>query len=163
MTKDTLVDVCNTRAEAEYVVAQLRGADFDMGKLSIVGTNPHDARQVLGYYDTGEGMKHWGTPGTFWNGVWRTLSASALFVIPGIGPILAGGPLVAAVVGALERTVAVGGLNALGVALYDLGVPQNAIRTYENALKQDRFLIIAHGSTEELAKARGILGQTVAS
>lgn len=141
MTNDSLVDVCNTRAEADYVIAQLRGAGFDMKKLSMVGRNHHDDKGVIGSCETGERRS---------------------FTITGVGPISAAGPLVAAIVSALEQTVAVGGLNAFGVGLYNLGVPQNSIRTYETALKQDKLLIIAHGSSEEVQKARDILGKAVA-
>jgi hypothetical protein len=43
----------------------------------------------------------WGKSGAFWGGLWGMLSGSALFVIPGIGPLLAAGPLVAWIVAAL--------------------------------------------------------------
>lgn len=157
---DAAVDVCNTHAEAEHVIRQLQKAGFDTKKLSIVGKNQHEEKQVTGYYNTGDQMKHWGRSGAFWGGLWGMLSGSAFFWVPEIGPILVAGPLAAAIVGALEQTVAVGGLNALGVGLYNLGIPQNSITTHETALKQGKFLIIAHGTSEEVAKARDILGAT---
>lgn len=158
--KDSFVDVCNTCVEAEYVVGQLRTSGFDATKLSIVGKSQHDDTRVIGCYNTGNGMKHWGEAGTFWNGLWGTPSGSAFFLVPGIGPVLVAGPLVAAIAGALEQTAVVGGLNALGVGLYNLGIPQNSVMTYEAALRQEKFLVIAHGTAEEIAKARNILGST---
>lgn len=160
--KDAVVDVCNTHAEAEHVILQLQKAGFDMKKLSIVGKNRHDEKQVIGYYKTGDQMKHWGTTGAFWGGWWGMLSGSAFFVVPEIGPILVAGPLAAAMVGALEQTAAVGGLNALGVGLYNLGIPQNSITNHEAALKQGKFLVIAHGSAADVAMARDILMTTPA-
>lgn len=154
---DAAVDVCNTHAEAEHVIRQLQKAGFDIKKLSIVGKNQHDEKQIAGYYNTGDQMKHWGKSGAFWGGVWGMLSGSAFFFVPEIGPILVAGPLAAAIVGALEQTVAVGGLNAFGVGLYNLGIPQNSITAHEAALKQGKFLVIAHGTTEEVAKARDVL------
>lgn len=156
-SNDSLVDVCGTQSEAEYVVRQLQKAGFDLTKLSIAGKNHHDYKQAIGYYNTGDRMKHWGKTGKFWDGLWGILFGSAFFLVPGIGPILVAGPLVAAIVSALEQTAAVGGLNALGVGLYNLGIPQNSVTTYEAALKQDKFLVIAHGTTEEVARARDIL------
>jgi hypothetical protein len=83
-----------------------------------------------------------------------------LFVVPGIGPLIVFGPLVAWIVGALEGAVVVGGLSALGAGLYSIGIPKNSIVQYEAALKADKFLVIAHGTADEVLKAKGIIEAT---
>jgi hypothetical protein len=40
-------------------------------------------------------MKYWGKQGAFWGGLWGMLFGAAFFAIPGLGPILVAGPLVA--------------------------------------------------------------------
>ena len=82
---------------------------------------------------------------------------SAFFLIPGIGPLMVAGPLVGWLVGALEGAVAVGGLSAIGAGLYSLGIPKDSMLKYETALKIDKFVPIAHGSTEEISHAKEIL------
>ena len=77
--------------------------------------------------------------------------------MPGIGPLLMAGPIVASIVATLESAVAVGGLSALGAGLYSLGIPEDTILKYENAIKSDKFLVIAHGTSEELAKAKRVM------
>ncbi len=67
------------------------------------------------------------------------------------------GPLVTWIIGALEGAVVVGGLSALGAGLYSLGIPTNSIVEYETALKSDQFLVMAHGTEEEVAQAKRIL------
>lgn len=57
----------------------------------------------------------------------------------------------------------VGGLSALGAALYGIGIPKDSIMQYETALKSDKFLVIAHGATDEVTKARRILETTGAA
>lgn len=52
----------------------------------------------------------------------------------------------------------VGGLSALGAALYSAGVPKDSVIQYETALKADSFLVMAHGTAEEVARAKTILG-----
>jgi hypothetical protein len=52
----------------------------------------------------------------------------------------------------------VGGLSALGAALYSIGVPKDSVLQYETALKTDRFLVMAHGPAAEVARAKTILG-----
>jgi hypothetical protein len=86
--------------------------------------------------------------------------ASAFFWIPGLGPLLVGGPLVTWIVGALEGAVVVGGLSALGAGLYGLGIPKDSVLRYETALKIDKFVLIAHGSADEITRAREILHRT---
>jgi hypothetical protein len=88
------------------------------------------------------------------------LFGAAFFAIPGIGPILVAGPLVAWIVGALEGAVIVGGLSALGAGLYSIGIPKDSVVTYEAALKADKFLLLAHGTADEVAKAGDILQTT---
>ena len=86
-----------------------------------------------------------------------------MFFIPGIGPLIVFGPLVGWIVGALEGAVVVGGLSALGAALYSIGIPKDSIMQYETALKSDKFLVIAHGTAGEVAKAKSILEATGAA
>jgi hypothetical protein len=52
----------------------------------------------------------------------------------------------------------VGGVGALGAALYSIGVPKDSVIQYEAAVKADGFLVMAHGSAEEMARAKAILG-----
>lgn len=88
---------------------------------------------------------------------------SAFFLIPSIGPVVVFGPLVGWIVGALEGAVVVGGLSALGAGLYSIGIPKDSIVEYETALKSDKFLVVAHGTSDEVAKAKSILGTTGAA
>jgi hypothetical protein len=105
-------------------------------------------------------MKYWGKMGAFWGGIWGMLFGSAFFLIPGIGPLIVAGPLVSWIVGALEGAVVVGGLSAVGAGLYSLGIPKDSILQYETALKTDKFLLIAHGSADEITRAKEILSRT---
>ncbi len=151
------VGIFNTHTEAEASIRELQQSGFDMKKLSIVGKDYQTEEHVVGYYNTGERMMVWGKQGAFWGGLWGMLFGSALFVVPGIGPLLVFGPLVGWVVGALEGAVVVGGLSTLAAALFSIGIPENSCLQYETALKSDKYLVIAHGSSDETAKAKSIL------
>lgn len=155
--KNVAVAVCNSHTEAEEVIRQLQKSGFDMKKLSIVGKDYHTEEDVVGYYNTGDRMKKWGKLGAFWGGFWGILFGSAFFFVPGIGPIAVGGPLVATIVGGLEGAVAVGGLSALGAGLFGLGIPKDSVLKYETAVKSDKYLVIVHGTKEEMEKARDLL------
>jgi hypothetical protein len=157
---NSVVAIYPSHTAAEAAVKELQQSGFDMKKLSIVGRDYHTEQHVVGYYNVGDRMKHWGKIGAFWGWIWACFFGSAFFFIPGIGPLLIAGPLVGWLVGALESAVVVGGLSALGAGLFSLGIPKDSILKYETALKTDKFLLIAHGSADEVIRAKEILGGT---
>ena len=157
---DIVVAVYTGHENAEEAVRELQRAGFDMKKLSIVGKDYHTEEHVVGYYNAGDRMKYWGEFGAFWGGIWGLLLGAAFFAVPGVGPVLVAGPLVASIVGALEAAVVVGGLSAIGAGLASIGIPKDSIVRYEVALKASNFLLIAHGDADEIARAREILSRT---
>jgi hypothetical protein len=149
-----------THAAAEAAIRELQRSGFEMSKLSIIGQDYHTTEHVIGFYNLDARMKAWGKTGAFWGGVWGFLFGSAFFLVPGLGPLVVAGPLVAWIVGALEGAVVVGGLSIVGAALYNLGIPKDSILQYETALKAGAFVLIAHGSLFETNLAKEILART---
>jgi len=157
---NAVVEIYDTHAEAEEGIRELQRAGVDMRTLSIIGKDTHTDEHVTGYYNTGDRMKYWGRNGAVWGGFWGMLFGSAFFAIPGIGPVLVAGPVIAWIVGALEGAVVVGGLSAIGAGLIGMGIPKDSVVQYELALKTDKFLLLVHGTDAEVEKARGILQNT---
>jgi uncharacterized membrane protein len=155
--RNAVVGIFDSHIKAETSIKELQRSGFDMKKLSIVGKDYHPEEHVVGYYNIGDRMKVWGKLGAFWGGFWGLLFGSALFFIPGIGPLVVFGPLVSWIIGALEGAVVVGGLGALAAALYSIGIPKDSVVKYETAIKSDKFLVIAHGTADEVAKAKSVL------
>ena len=158
--QNAVVGIYKTHTEADAAVKELQKSGFDMKKLSVVGKDYHTEENVVGFYNAGDRMKFWGKLGAFWGGLWAILFGSAFFVIPGVGQLVVLGPLVMIIVGALEGAVLTGGLTALGAGLYSTGIPKDSIIKYETALKSDKFLVIAHGSAGDVARAKSILEST---
>src|SRR5271168_856019 len=143
---DIVVATYNTHTDAEQSVKELQKAGFDMKKLSIVARNPHAEEHVVGFYNAGDRIKHWGKRGAFWGSIWGMLFGAAFFAIPGLGPVLVAGPLVAWIVAALEGAAVVGGVSAVGAGLIGIGIPKDSVVQYELALKTDKFLLMVHGT-----------------
>jgi uncharacterized membrane protein len=158
--KSAVVAIYETHKAAEEAVRDLQKAGFDMRELSIVGKDYHTEHDVVGYYTTGERMKAWGKTGAFWGGLWGLMFGSAFFLIPGIGPLLAAGPIVGWIVAALEGAVVVGGLSAVGAGLYSIGIPEDSIIEYETQIKAGKFVVITHGSPDTVSKTRETLELT---
>ena len=155
--RNSVVAIYDTHEQAEQAVKSLQEAGIDMKTLSIAAKDQHTDEHVVGYYNTGDRMKYWGKMGAFWGGFWGLLFGSAIFAIPGIGPVLVAGPLVAWIVAGLEGSVVVGGLGAVGGGLASIGIPKDSIVEYELALKTDKYLLIFHGTPENVEKARQII------
>lgn len=162
-TQNSVVAIYDAHDKAEAAVKELQKSGFAMNNLSIVGKDYHSEEHVVGYYNAGDRMAFWGKLGAFWGGLFGLLFGSAFFFIPGIGPLVVFGPLVTWIVGALEGAVVVGGLSALGAALFSIGIPKDSIIKYESALKADKFLVIAHGTPEQVENAHRILDMAGAS
>jgi hypothetical protein len=155
--KNATVAVYDTHALAETAVKELQRAGVNMKTISILGKEYHTEENVVGYYNTGDRMKYWGKMGAFWGGFWGLLFGSGFFFIPGIGALVAAGPIVSWIVGALEGAAVVGSLSALGAALFAMGIPKDSVLKYESALKADKFVVFVHGTAEDTAKAKQIL------
>ncbi len=161
--KNSVVAIFDSHDRAEDAIRELQKNGFDMKKLSIIGKDYHTEENVVGYYTTGERMKYWGKLGAFWGGFWGILFGSAFFWLPGIGTVLVAGPLVVWIVGALESAAVVGGVSALGAALYSAGIPKNSVLQYETHVKNGKLLLVLHGPAEEVERAKEVLDQTDAN
>lgn len=153
---DHAVAVYSTHDVAEEAVRQLSKEGFDMKKLSIIGQDYHSEERPIGFFNSGDQMWSWGKFGAFWGAIWGLMFGSALMFIPGIGHVMLGGYII----GALQGAFFGGAFGVIGGALTSLGIPENSVVQYEKDIKAGSFLLIAHGSEEEVKNAKSILSST---
>jgi len=156
MTSSVIAAFANHGA-SETAIKKLAGAGFAMKHLSLVGKGYHTDEKVVGFYNTGDRVKFWGTRGAFWGGLWGLFFGGLFLSVPLVGPVVVLGYLAAAVISAVEGAVVVGGMGAIGAALYSIGVPKNSVIQYDTDLKADNFLVMAHGTADEVERAKAIL------
>jgi hypothetical protein len=154
---ETAIAVFPNHEAAEKAVKTLAAAGFELKNLSLVGKGYHSDEKVVGFYNTGDRVKFWGSRGAFWGGFWGILFGGIFMTIPVVGHIVVLGYLAAVVFSGLETAIVVGGLSALGAALYSSGIPKNSVLQYETDLKADNFLVMARGPTAEVDRARKLL------
>jgi hypothetical protein len=155
---DTVVAVFPNHDAAEAAIKKLAAADFAMKDLSLVGKGYHTEEKVVGFYNIGDRVKFWGKRGAFWGGFWGLFLGGLFMTVPVIGHVVVLGYLAAVVFSGVENAVLVGGLSALGAALYSIGIPKDSVLKYEADLTADDFLVMAHGTVAEVARAKAILG-----
>lgn len=161
MEPNAQIHLFNSHIEAEEAIRELERAGFDIKKLSIVGKGYHTEEHAVGFYGVADRIKSWGGMGAFWGAIWGLLLTPAVFFLPSLGLVAMAGPVVATLITALEGAVVVGGLSGFGAVLVELGVPHEQAIKYETAIRSDKYVLMIHGSTDEIHQAQSILNHTI--
>jgi len=61
-----------------------------------------------------------------------------------------------------RRSITRGGLSAIGAGLYSIDIPKDSVLKYETAIKAGKYVIVAHGTADEVANAKKIIEDTEA-
>lgn len=155
---NTVIAVLPDHRAAEAAIKKLAQAGFDLKSLSVIGHGYQTEEQVIGFYNVADRITFWGGRGAFWGGLWGLFFGGMFLMVPVVGHVVVLGYLAATAISAVEGAAVVGGLSALGAALYGIGIPKDSVIKYEAAIKADDFLVMAHGTAEEMARAKTILG-----
>lgn len=158
-----VVGVYPNQARAQQLVEKLIDEDYPMDRISLLsraGRGAGDDMLGVTYHDTAERMKVWGKHGAFWGAVWGLLaSASGMFILPGLGPLLVAGPIVEALSAAIASAAVVGGTMAgaaaishLASALHRIGIPEDELQQIEAAIEAGQYVVILHCAPNEAEK-----------
>lgn len=162
------VGVFMDREAATRAVEQLIDDDFPMDRISVLGRAGGHGDDVLGlgYTDAGERVKAWGRQGAFWGALWGLLAgATGLFLLPGLGPLVAAGPVVEALGGAIAGAALAGAgmagaavVTELATALHRVGIPDEQIAELEQAIRDGHIVVILHCAPAAAEGCAGRLG-----
>lgn len=162
-----VVAVFEEETRAEAAVRRLIDRDFPMDMLSLLGKAQGSGDDPLGIYypNVGERMKGWGRLGALWGGIWGLISGAAgMFLVPGVGPVLAAGPVVEALVAAIAGAGVGGGAMAgaaaasqLAVAMHRQGVPEERLQALQEALDAGHYVVMLRLDAEESGEWRDLL------
>ena len=159
-----LVAVYPDEKGAETVVRSLIDKGYQMDLISVLGKPHASGDDTLGIYhlNVGDRMKAWGKQGVFWGGLWGMLAGAAgLFMIPGVGTVVAAGYIVEAIAsGAVVGATAMGGaaaLSQLAVAYHRAGIPQEKIESLHKAIVEGKYVLMLRGAMSELDQWREVL------
>ncbi len=152
---ESVIAIVSSQAHAQSVIASLKGAGFSDREISIV-THKVDASRDLTDEAPAKGAEA-ATAGAITGGaVGGTIAVLAgigLLAIPGVGPFIAAGPLLAALSGAAVGA-AVGGVSG---GLIGLGIPEVEAKAYEARLHRGDVLLAVHATDgERIARAKEI-------
>ena len=142
--------IASTGAQANDIVSRLRLEGFSSNDISVLFPDRSSTRDFAHEKNTKapEGAVVGAGSGGVIGGAIGLLAGAGLLAIPGLGPFIAAGPIMAALSG-LAVGATVGGV---GGALIGLGVPELEAKRYENKVKDGNILISAHANSHEEVK-----------
>jgi hypothetical protein len=148
----SVIGIFATPQEAKTAVGELESAGFSRDQISIVTSKTEASAPYLGpVVETGS-QEDVGEKAAIGAGAGFILGIAAL-AIPGIGPILAAGPLAAALTGAAAGA-ATGGL--IGVFTKE-GIPEEAAQRYSKAVSTGRLMVAVRTDSSDVDSAAAIL------
>ncbi len=153
MSKSSVFCIAKSHSQAEQIVENLQSAGFATSEISVLMPDTegkHDVGHVKAT-KAPEGATTGATAGGVTGGVLGLLAGIGALAIPGIGPFIAAGPIMAALSGAAIGATTGGVVGGL----IGLGIPEIEAKRYEEKLKTGNYLIAVHaqdGDEEDRAK-----------
>lgn len=155
-----------SRSEAELAVNQLTAAGFSSQDVSVLMSDQSGTRDFATEKNTKapEGTTTGAGVGGTIGGTLGLLAGIGAIAIPGVGPLIAAGPIMATLAG-----VGVGGtVGGVIGALVGMGIPEYEAKRYEGRVKDGGILVSVHcDSSDEVSRAKDLLkragGDDVAS
>lgn len=155
MSKSSVFCIAKSASQAEQIVDNLQNSDFDVSEISVLmpdTAGKHDFGHVKAT-KAPEGATTGATAGGVTGGVLGLLAGIGALAIPGVGPFIAAGPLMAALSGTALGATA-GGLVG---GLIGLGIPEIEAKRYEEKLRKGNFLIAVDAEdSDEVDRAKEI-------
>jgi hypothetical protein len=156
-SKNTAVfGIYKTDEQAEKAVDILIAAGYPSANISVLFTDTRSTREFAHEKDTKapEGTTVGVTAGGVVGGTLGVLAGLGALVIPGVGPLIAAGPIMAGLAG-LGVGGAVGGLMG---ALIGMGIPEYEAKRYVGQVKDGGTLLSVHCDTsEQISRAKDLL------
>jgi hypothetical protein len=143
------------REHASRIVDQLQTAGFSNQDISVLMSEKSSSRDFAHEKETKapEGAVTGAVTGGALGGVLGWLAGIGALAIPGVGPLIAAGPIMAALSGAAVGA-ATGGIAG---ALIGLGIPEYEAKRYESSVKEGKVLISVHSdNADETRRAKEI-------
>jgi uncharacterized protein (TIGR02271 family) len=153
--KRSALCLVDTEDQAEVIVERLKSAGFSDNDISVLFPDKGSTRDFAHKKETKmpEGATIGASTGGAVGGTIGLLAGIGALAIPGLGPFIAAGPIMAALSGG-----AIGaGVGGLAGALVGLGIPEYEAKRYEGKLKEGSILISVHSeNNDETKRAKDI-------
>jgi hypothetical protein len=140
--KKSVMCIVQNQTQANSIVGNLQNAGFSSSDISVLFPDRQGSKDFAHEHNTKapEGAVAGVGAGGVLGGTIGLLAGIGALAIPGLGPFIAAGPLLAALSGAAAGAT-VGGITG---ALIGLGIPEIEAKRYEGKIKSGNILISVH-------------------
>ena len=155
MSKKSVFCIATSRHQAETIVDQLKAASFSNSDISALFSDKDTSHDFAHEKNTKapEGAVTGAGTGGVLGGALGWIAGIGALAIPGVGPFIAAGPIMAALGGAAIGAT-VGGIAG---ALIGMGIPELEARRYEGKLHEGNILISVHAeNSDQITRAKDI-------
>ncbi len=155
MSKKSVFCIATSRDQANRIVEQLKGAKFSKNDISVLFPDKDTTRDFAHEKNTKapEGAVAGAGTGGVIGGALGWIAGIGALAIPGVGPFIAAGPILAALSGAAVGA-AVGGIAG---GLIGLGMPEIEAKRYEGKVKAGNILMSVHTEdSDEITRAKEV-------
>ena len=155
MSKKSVFCIATSRDQADRIVDQLKAANFSNNDISALFPDKVTTRDFAHEKSTKapEGAVAGAGTGGVIGGASGWIAGIGALAIPGVGPFIAAGPILAALSGAAVGA-AVGGIAG---GVIGLGIPEIEAKRYEGKVKEGNILLSIHTeNSEEITRAKEI-------
>jgi hypothetical protein len=159
MSKKSVFCIATSRDQADRIVDRLKTSGFFSNDISALFADTHTSRDFAHEKNTKapEGAITGAGTGGAIGGTLGWIAGIGALAIPGIGPFIAAGPIMAALSGAAIGA-AVGGITG---GLIGMGIPEIEARRYEGKLKEGNILISVHTeNSDQITLAEDIFAES---
>ncbi|HEY4553845.1 MAG TPA: general stress protein [Bacillaceae bacterium] len=130
----------DTEEEAIAAIEQLKREGYRSEDISVISKNSEDVDAITEETDTkaAEGAATGATTGGVLGGLGGVLAGLGALAIPGIGPVVAAGPIVAGLTGAAAGA----GVGGIAGALIGMGIPEEEAHRYNDYVNEGKILVL---------------------
>ena len=157
MSKKVFAKTYDTYDDAAEAVKKLLEGGVLKKYISVLAKGEQEELNEFEYKKENEDIIFWGEQGAFWGSLWGLLAGGVLMWVPGFGPLVATGRIIAALAGMIGGAATLGSISALTAWLVELGMEKRLAHRFENQLEQNKILVVVHGDSDAVKMAEDIL------
>ncbi|WP_287127621.1 ChaB family protein [Candidatus Cyanaurora vandensis] len=161
--EQAVTGVFKTQQEVDAVVRRLLDIGVTREDISIVGRNFESNSRVAGFLTRGDvirgGLVNGALYGAFFGSVLSLLTGIGVLFIPFVGPVVAAGPLGAALLGAASGALAGSLGSGLASVFISMGMPEEKVSIYQTRMQAGEFVVVAEGLTAQIPQIETVMAE----
>jgi cation transport regulator ChaB len=161
LAERTISGIFKEQEQIDTVVRQLLDTGISRDDISVMGSKFQSETRIAGFITKRDvifgGLRQGAIFGSLFGSLLGLLSGVGVLFIPFVGPIVAAGPIGAALLGAASGALAGSAGAGLASVLVTLGMPEDKAAVYATRLEAGEFMVMVEVPTEKASEIQALL------